>query len=163
MSWNVELTADRNPMIHPLQRCSHGEHNAKIHSVKSENDNGKMYQGEPMTAITLKVVGGDSDRHSDGLYLPESGRALDENHQESAFRYRKVCRTQRSLDNSIIGALVRVDVQRIRKNAEFNRISYLHMGSSTEATKYGPQRPSLLASAADEKFNSAMCLETEGM
>ena len=158
MSWNVELTADKNPYDSPLQRCSHGEHNAKIHSVKGENDNGKMYtkKGEPMTAITLKVVGGDSD----GAFLtdyifPESEDAtLMKITKSRLFDIGKSAGlSEITRPDSIIGALVRVDVQPDRKNAEFNRISYLHMGSSApkKPQAAAPQRPSLLATAeADE-------------
>ena len=95
MSWNVELGAEKNPYDSPMQKCELGVHNAKIHSVKSENNEGPMMtkKGQPMTAVTLKVVGGISD----GAYLtdyifPESTDAtLQRDHSESAIRYGKVC------------------------------------------------------------------------
>jgi len=158
MSWNVELSSEKNPYDSPMQQCELGVHNAKIYSVKSENNEGPMMtkKGQPMTAVTLKVVGGNSD----GAYLtdyifPEStDETLMRITQSRLFDMGKSAGlTEITGPDSIIGALVKIDVQKDKKNPDYTRVQYIHMGAAEPKPQVQPQaqRPSLLATAeADE-------------
>jgi len=156
MSWDVKLDTEKNP--YNSQQCELGEHNAKIYSVKSENDEGPLTtkKGEPMTAITLKVVGGESE----GAFLtdfifPESNDSMLSNITKSRlFDIGKSAGlSEINGPDSIIGALVRIDVKKDRKNPEYQRIQYIHMGSSAKPqAQPQAQRPSLLATAESDEI-----------
>ena len=159
MSWDVKLDAEKNPYESQMQKCSLGEHDAKIYSVKSENDDGPMYtkKGEPMTSITLKVVGGDSDGAfiSDLIFPDSDNEVLMRLTKSRLYDIGKSAGlTEITGPDSIIGAVVRIDVQQDKKNPEYQRIQYLHMGSTAkpQAQPQSNQRPSLLSSAEPDEI-----------